>query len=261
VNVPIVPVGLNYFRGHRFRGRVVVEFGPPIHIDKALFQTYKESKRDAFQRLLTTVREGMQSALVTATDYNELKLIHTTRRLYQRASSGITTAQKQDLARRFSVAARLLREKYGGELPEDMRMLQRKLEDYQDKLSRWGLKDYQITNLEQEVSFSKVLYTFFHGAIVMSLASIPSLILNAPVGVAASYWASKEAKKDLKVLTDCNSLCSIAIKLILLLFYCCVLFYYFSPLRLHPACMIHSLVSLVHCHTAVLPYCRTAVLP
>jgi glycerol-3-phosphate O-acyltransferase/dihydroxyacetone phosphate acyltransferase len=27
VNVPIVPVGLNYFRGHRFRGRVVVEFG------------------------------------------------------------------------------------------------------------------------------------------------------------------------------------------------------------------------------------------
>jgi glycerol-3-phosphate O-acyltransferase/dihydroxyacetone phosphate acyltransferase len=27
VSVPIVPVGLNYFRGHRFRGRVVVEYG------------------------------------------------------------------------------------------------------------------------------------------------------------------------------------------------------------------------------------------
>lgn len=26
-SVPIVPVGLNYFRGHRFRGRVTVEFG------------------------------------------------------------------------------------------------------------------------------------------------------------------------------------------------------------------------------------------
>lgn len=33
-NVSIVPVGLNYFRGHRFRGRVVVEYGAPIHITK-----------------------------------------------------------------------------------------------------------------------------------------------------------------------------------------------------------------------------------
>ena len=46
VNVPIVPVGLNYFRGHRFRGRVVVEFGQPIYLDKALIQKYKESKRE-----------------------------------------------------------------------------------------------------------------------------------------------------------------------------------------------------------------------
>lgn len=34
ISVPIVPVGLNYFRGHRFRGRVVVEFGEPINISK-----------------------------------------------------------------------------------------------------------------------------------------------------------------------------------------------------------------------------------
>ncbi len=45
VTVPIVPVGLNYFRGHHFRGRVVVEFGQPIHIKKELIQTYKDSRR------------------------------------------------------------------------------------------------------------------------------------------------------------------------------------------------------------------------
>jgi hypothetical protein len=28
LTVPIVPVGLNYFRGHRFRGRVVSQPGP-----------------------------------------------------------------------------------------------------------------------------------------------------------------------------------------------------------------------------------------
>ena len=34
ISVPIVPVGLTYFRGHHFRGRVVVEFGQPIHLTK-----------------------------------------------------------------------------------------------------------------------------------------------------------------------------------------------------------------------------------
>ncbi len=54
-NVPIVPVGLNYFRGHRFRGRVVVEFGEPISVDKETIGTYKQSKRSGYQALLGKV--------------------------------------------------------------------------------------------------------------------------------------------------------------------------------------------------------------
>ena len=88
VNVPIVPVGLNYFRGHRFRGRVVVEFGQPIYLDKKLIQMYRESKRQAYHELLSSVRDGMRSVIVAASDYAELKLIHTARRLYQRPASG-----------------------------------------------------------------------------------------------------------------------------------------------------------------------------
>ena len=42
INVPIVPVGMNYFKGHRFRGRVIVEFGRPIHIDPLTMQEYKQ---------------------------------------------------------------------------------------------------------------------------------------------------------------------------------------------------------------------------
>jgi hypothetical protein len=39
----------------------------------------------------------MHTTLVTAHDYSELSMIHTTRRLYQRSTTGITPAQKQDL--------------------------------------------------------------------------------------------------------------------------------------------------------------------
>ena len=63
VNVPIVPVGLNYYRGHRFRGRVVVEFGAPLRIDKELYQTYRKSKKEGYQQLLAHVEESMRGML------------------------------------------------------------------------------------------------------------------------------------------------------------------------------------------------------
>ena len=69
VNVPIVPVGLTYFRGDRFRGRVVVEYGQPIYISKDLMKVYKESHRTAYHTLLSQIEEGMRSVIVTANDY------------------------------------------------------------------------------------------------------------------------------------------------------------------------------------------------
>ena len=36
----IVPVGLNYYRGHRFRGSVFVEYGEPIRVPPGLVDAY-----------------------------------------------------------------------------------------------------------------------------------------------------------------------------------------------------------------------------
>jgi glycerol-3-phosphate O-acyltransferase/dihydroxyacetone phosphate acyltransferase len=148
--------------------------------------------------LLHEVEEGMRSVIVTASDYNELKLIHTVRRLFQRSSTDTPTKEKQTIARRLSVGYKLLKEKYGENLPEDLKNLKKKLDDYQNTLDYWGLKDYQLQASHLEVSYPKMLYTLIHGLIVLSLASIPSLLLNMPVGAAAHYWAQKEAEKDLK---------------------------------------------------------------
>lgn len=55
VSVPIVPVGLNYFRAHRFRGRVTVEFGKPIYADPATLPDFVkggEAKRAACNEVL-----------------------------------------------------------------------------------------------------------------------------------------------------------------------------------------------------------------
>ena len=65
--------------------------------------------------------------------------------------------------------------------------MQNKLEEYQALLDDWGIKDYQVHNLH--VPFSKIFYAFIHCLTVWLLASIPNLLLNAPVGIAAYYWA------------------------------------------------------------------------
>jgi glycerol-3-phosphate O-acyltransferase/dihydroxyacetone phosphate acyltransferase len=199
VNVPIVPVGLTYFRGHRFRGRLVVEFGEPIYISDEISAKYGESKKEAYAALLQQVEKGMRSVIVTAHDYNDLKLVHTVRRLHQRSSTSTTTKQKQDLARRWSEAYKMLKERYKEEgLPEDIAALLAKVKDYQDALDRWGLRDYQLQHTHLQLSYSKMLYIFLHGLVILTLASLPSLILNFPVGMAANYWAYREAKKDLQ---------------------------------------------------------------
>jgi glycerol-3-phosphate O-acyltransferase/dihydroxyacetone phosphate acyltransferase len=174
-----------------------VEYGEPIRLTKELVQSYKVNKRVACQTLLSHVEEGMRSVIVTAGDYNELKLLHTVRRLYVRSPVGLSTHVRQDLSRRFSTAYRLIREKYGGTLPPELLELQERIQQYQTSLDSWGLKDYQVPQLHG-VAYSKALFAFLHGLSVFLLASLPSILLNAPVGYAAKYWAESQARKDLK---------------------------------------------------------------
>lgn len=204
VNVPIVPVGLNYYRGHRFRGRVVVEFGAPKAIDKDMYSTYKNNKREGYTQLLTQIEESMRGVLVTAPDYQELQLLAAARRLYQDPTQVTTIKSKQDLARRFSIGFSILRKKHSAtgckgykEMPEDIQAVAVKLADYLAVLHKWGLRDYQVSTLD-EPNPTHHYHTFAHALMVMLLASVPTLFLNLPVGLVVGIVARREAKEDLK---------------------------------------------------------------
>lgn len=109
ISVPIVPVGLSYFQGHRFRGRAVVEYGQPIYIQPETLKHYKrggQSKRKVCNDLLDRIQDSMKSVLVTTPDYESMQLVYTARRLYQRKD--IDASQKQDLSRRFAQGYKLM---------------------------------------------------------------------------------------------------------------------------------------------------------
>jgi glycerol-3-phosphate O-acyltransferase/dihydroxyacetone phosphate acyltransferase len=49
INIPIVPVGLNYYSRHRFRGGVVVEYGPPMYIETSTLQSYTAGRAEKWR--------------------------------------------------------------------------------------------------------------------------------------------------------------------------------------------------------------------
>ena len=120
LNVPIIPVGLNYFRGHRFRGRAVVEFGKPVFIEPGTLKDFKKGgldKRKVCNGLLDRIQDSMKSVLVTTPDFDSLQLIHTARRLYQ--SKELAPSEKQDLSRRFAEGYKMLLLAVGGDPPQE----------------------------------------------------------------------------------------------------------------------------------------------
>ncbi|KAG7389684.1 hypothetical protein PHYPSEUDO_009845 [Phytophthora pseudosyringae] len=195
INVPVVPVGLNYFRGHRFRGRVTVEFGTPITVDQELMETYEEDKRVACNTFLHRVEESMRSVIVTTPSYGVMQEVLTARRLFQRSGVRLSAKETQDLNRRFAESYKVLQDV--PEAQEDLAVLQHKLDSYYKTLQKMGLKDHQVPYIPWW-TIHDVLGSALYGLLILLLASIPSFILNAPVGLLARHVANSAQKKALE---------------------------------------------------------------
>jgi len=213
VAVPVVPIGLNYYRRNRFRGRAVVEFGPPIYVPEHLMDQYKEGdKKGAYQEFLHMVEDGMRATLVTAPDEDALRIIHMARRLWLPTGYIPSNKEKQDLNRRFAEGYRICLKRYtetrredehaNSTMGEDKKLMLKQIEnlrerilDYVKQLESLGLRDYQVPTLR--LGLFKISYTLLHLVLAFVLSSIPSLLLNAPVGIFAKWIAESHRKKAL----------------------------------------------------------------
>jgi glycerol-3-phosphate O-acyltransferase/dihydroxyacetone phosphate acyltransferase len=214
LNIPIVPVGLNYFRAHRWRGKAVVEYGKPTMINPATLDDYKaggERKRQACNKLLENIESAMRSVIVSAPDYETLETIHTARRLYQRARGPMEAAERQNLARRFAEGYRRLYLMTKGNPPREWLELQDRIIAYRKELKELGIRDYQVPAIVEEhlddplaevdtdrtLGFLQILYQIVHLIGLLSLAAVPILFLNLPVGLLAGIYAERRRKKAL----------------------------------------------------------------
>jgi glycerol-3-phosphate O-acyltransferase/dihydroxyacetone phosphate acyltransferase len=172
INVPIVPVGLNYFRAHRFRGKATVEFGPPTYIEPSTLADYKKGgadKRRVCNELLGRIEDSMRSVIVSVPDYEKLQMILAARRLYMQ-DVNITAEKRQDMGRRFAEGYKRIMLQAKGDPPQEWLSLQNRILAYQKELNELGIRDYQVAGLDHE----EVMQSSSSFSLTLLLSSHPS---------------------------------------------------------------------------------------
>jgi len=203
--VQIVPCGLNYFSGHRFRSMAVVEFGKPIEIapDHPLVDLYKQDKRKACGVLLGEITEALRAVTLNAPNSDIMEAIYTVRRLYQ-AGLTLEVDQYLQLARKLAKAYEAFKDE-----PVFQQLISEVLE-YNQILKDNALSDYQVRILHPESKeatvkketissgeFFKLMIGRFIFLVFILIFCLPGLIINLPIGAIAKYMAEKKRREAL----------------------------------------------------------------
>jgi glycerol-3-phosphate O-acyltransferase/dihydroxyacetone phosphate acyltransferase len=177
LNITIVPVGINYFKGHRFRSRVFVDIGEPMKPSAEMVERYKRGgneKRLACGELMDQIRSGISAVTVEAKDFDTLQLFRLMRRLHTSnvtAASGLKTGrglhrspsfvapfnsvpplEKFELIKAFANGWERIKDE-----PEAIKFAKDALQ-YRRLLKSYGVPDYRIAKAEHEKAFGHTIF-------------------------------------------------------------------------------------------------------
>lgn len=196
MQVNIQCVGLNYYHGHKFRSRSVVNFGVPYKIPMELAMLYLQDRKKAVAKLLAIIEGRMKEVWVTAPNYEELSYVFTARRVYKDEEIRKDPARDIELNRMFAKGYRYVKQKY----PDNPELLEciSAVSKYNDHLRRFGLKDYQVRyhRITKQKLVLYSIYSFF-SLITSLIFALPGLIFTGCVGGLIKFIVEKERRKAL----------------------------------------------------------------
>ncbi|CAD7936559.1 unnamed protein product [Amoebophrya sp. A25] len=227
--IPVVPVGLNYFKGHRFRSRVFVDIEDPIYPSEGLLQEYVDptTRRQAVGTFLKQISKSLRNVTTDTEDFETLKLYWALRRLYIQPTTRLNYEQKQSMTRAFAEGWPRVKDNAA------IQTLTARVKVYTGLLQDYGIHDYMVARLfskhhqvepsvntyppngelpcsqqqrdEDEREAQRVLArslwgTLAHRAcllLLFSLIALPLAVLGSPVMVLAHMVARSKAKEAL----------------------------------------------------------------
>ena len=196
IDVKIIPVGLTYYYGHRFRSRAHVEFGEPLLVSDLLNQMNADDANKATALLMDDVVKAMRGVTINAPDWQTLKYIHHMRRLYQPGTIKLPVSEILDLTRKFATGFDIASQKKD---PLFLELLER-LDQYQLLLKDYLLTDAQVETLDALDTRTSYYLLFKRMAATgrWFLLAIPGAPVSLPVGIFARIYSGVKAEQDLK---------------------------------------------------------------
>ncbi|KAF9112783.1 hypothetical protein BGX27_002828 [Mortierella sp. AM989] len=225
-SLTLMTASINYLHREKFRSDVLVTFHAPIVLtpqqDKKLYSENKEERTEAIRKLTDLLESTVRSTLLEAQDWDTVRIGHTARKLYGgNLGTRISLGQYVRLTRKFVAAfsqhkqeaAAIVEANSAGskeengvkesvsmnaETAEKIDALAKDLEEYQDQLDFYCLKDYRINqgNDSVKVILGKLFQRILLGCI-LAIICIPGLFLWSPVFIAVKYQENKIRKKGL----------------------------------------------------------------
>lgn len=193
--VNIVPVGLNYFHAHRFRSRVVIEYGKPIAVTKRDGELYQKNPRNVVNKMLDLITLKLKELTVSCEDYDTLIAIQAARRLYFSAS-------REDIPLPVVVEMnrRLLKgyQKYSDEA--EIKNLKEAVGEYNKKLMQLGIHDHQVESLTRSnrlIVFATFISRLCTVLLFFGLA-LPGIVMFGPIFLVGDRISKSKAKQALE---------------------------------------------------------------
>ncbi len=199
LDVKIVCVGMNYFHGHRFRGRAYVEFSDPFGLPAPLVEQYRQggaAKIAACNTFLDVIKDGLKSVTVCAPSWDHLQMLWAVRRLYQPEGVRLPPKLTVILIRRFAEAYEQVKD------DPQVKDVVEQVMGYNQLLRTYGLRDHQValTEYTRARALFKLLWRLLR-AVLLVLLTVPGIILNLPILIITRSIARKKAGEALKSST------------------------------------------------------------
>eukprot|EP01134_Creolimax_fragrantissima_P006324 CFRG6324T1 len=268
LKVNVVPCGINYSAANQFRSKVVIQFGPPIVVDRSEVELYKTDKHKAIGGLLERVTSGLQDVVVQTPDHEALVTVHYMRKLYVPVGRSITPSEHHELNQRFSKA-------YKDTLNQEIfHKIKLSILEYRADLRRSALSDNQIVKMQTAVQMGRKRQAFYemlgHVTLIVGyiITYLPGFLLALPVGIIVELVAAMKRKealessdvkvKALDVVASWKVMTSIVVIPALTAFYCFLFFLYLVFATEFNATIIVCL--LLVCMIFVPFYCHQSIL-
>lgn len=191
--VTVVPVGMNYFHAHKFRSRAVVEFGDPVEISSDLVNNFKDGKRrESVGELLGSIYQSLAAVTVTAPDFETTMLVHAARRLY------MSKRKRLPLSTVIEINRRLVKGYTQYKTDPRIEKVSRSINQYTQQLRLLGLRDHQVEYARFSILgvLSSLTYRLSKLS-VLTIGTLPGLILFSPIFIAARTYSHKKTKEAL----------------------------------------------------------------